>query len=256
MPPPGGPKWPAAGGAAAPILLDKNYKHVHRPAPTFVAFGSTATKQPIYQTNSDPSKEPDLIGYRESFPDGRVTYSSAAGSEVMYGGTAADQFVDSSQATESIKALLQGAVDEEDDEMPRTRSKRRVKKGKSDGLDEQLGASRDDAVAGSSQKGQPEKEVVEEGGEKEEGEGGEAVEEDDDEEEGSVDGLVVKLLPHQVEGLGWMMNKEIGKRKDGVVPKGGILADDVSIYGKMVCCCLRTLTECRWGSGKRFSQSR
>ncbi|KEQ59440.1 uncharacterized protein M437DRAFT_25697, partial [Aureobasidium melanogenum CBS 110374] len=48
------------------------------------------------------------------------------------------------------------------------------------------------------------------------------------------EGLTVKLLPHQVEGVSWMIDKEIGERKkNGVLPKGGILADDMGL-GKTV----------------------
>ncbi|KEQ99392.1 hypothetical protein AUEXF2481DRAFT_58933, partial [Aureobasidium subglaciale EXF-2481] len=48
------------------------------------------------------------------------------------------------------------------------------------------------------------------------------------------EGLSIKLLPHQVEGVSWMIDKEIGERKkNGVLPKGGILADDMGL-GKTV----------------------
>ncbi|KAI9813004.1 MAG: hypothetical protein M1826_002561 [Phylliscum demangeonii] len=57
--------------------------------------------------------------------------------------------------------------------------------------------------------------------------------EKDEEELGAVDGLQVNLLPHQVEGLRWMISKETGKRKNGVLPKGGILADDMGL-GKTI----------------------
>ena len=47
-------------------------------------------------------------------------------------------------------------------------------------------------------------------------------------EEGSIDSLSVRLLPHQMDGLAWMMEKETGrKKKNGALPMGGILADDV-----------------------------
>lgn len=62
--------------------------------------------------------------------------------------------------------------------------------------------------------------------------------EDDEEEEGdtngtledgTVEGIKVKLLPHQVEGLKWMKGRELGPVKRGKVPKGGILADDMGL---------------------------
>jgi SNF2 family DNA or RNA helicase len=59
-------------------------------------------------------------------------------------------------------------------------------------------------------------------------------EEEEDEDDGTVEGLNVKLLPHQREGVNWMRDKEIGQSKNkGVLPKGGILADDMGL-GKTV----------------------
>ncbi|POS77991.1 DNA repair protein RAD16 [Diaporthe helianthi] len=60
--------------------------------------------------------------------------------------------------------------------------------------------------------------------------------EDDEEEEnkgdlddGTLEGVKVKLLPHQVEGVKWMKGRELGPVKRGKVPKGGILADDMGL---------------------------
>ncbi|KAI1322748.1 SNF2 family N-terminal domain-containing protein [Xylariaceae sp. FL0255] len=44
-----------------------------------------------------------------------------------------------------------------------------------------------------------------------------------------VEGLKVRLLPHQVEGVEWMKNRELGPVKKGKVPKGGLLADDMGL---------------------------
>lgn len=44
-----------------------------------------------------------------------------------------------------------------------------------------------------------------------------------------VEGLTVRLLPHQVEGVEWMKGRELGPVKKGKVPKGGILADDMGL---------------------------
>lgn len=61
---------------------------------------------------------------------------------------------------------------------------------------------------------------------------------DDDEDEeavetnlddGTLEGIKVKLLPHQVEGVKWMKGRELGPVKRGKVPKGGILADDMGL---------------------------
>lgn len=48
-------------------------------------------------------------------------------------------------------------------------------------------------------------------------------------EDGTVEGVKVKLLPHQVAGLKWMKGRELGPVKRGKVPKGGILADDMGL---------------------------
>ncbi|KAK4229476.1 transcription termination factor 2 [Podospora fimiseda] len=49
-------------------------------------------------------------------------------------------------------------------------------------------------------------------------------------EDGTLDGIKVKLLPHQVQGVKWMKNRELGPVKgNGRVPKGGILADDMGL---------------------------
>lgn len=48
-------------------------------------------------------------------------------------------------------------------------------------------------------------------------------------DDGTVEGVKVKLLPHQVEGLKWMKGRELGPVKRGKVPKGGILADDMGL---------------------------
>lgn len=62
------------------------------------------------------------------------------------------------------------------------------------------------------------------------------LEDDDDKEDnlggledGAVEGIKVKLLPHQVEGVKWMKGRELGPVKRGKVPKGGILADDMGL---------------------------
>ncbi|KFZ01791.1 hypothetical protein V501_09796, partial [Pseudogymnoascus sp. VKM F-4519 (FW-2642)] len=113
-------------------------------------------------------------------------------------------FVDPKKAAEDLKALLEGAIEDEDDDIPKTRSRKKKLDAKADGLTSMLKglAVTDDAP----------------------------VEDDDeDEDDGTVEGVKVKLLPHQVEGLGWMKDRELGTRKKGTVPKGGILADDMGL---------------------------
>ncbi|KAH6647523.1 SNF2 family N-terminal domain-containing protein [Truncatella angustata] len=52
---------------------------------------------------------------------------------------------------------------------------------------------------------------------------------DDSHDRSQVEGLKVRLLPHQVEGVEWMRGRELGPVKKGKVPKGGILADDMGL---------------------------
>lgn len=120
-------------------------------------------------------------------------------------------FVDPAKAQEDLKALLEGVIEDEE-EVPRARSRKKKQEeaeahGWLDKLDsltiaeEKLAVTSDD--------------------------------EDEDEDDGTVDGIKVKLLPHQVEGLEWMTGRELGTSKRGRVPKGGILADDMGL-GKTI----------------------
>ncbi|KAF4978603.1 hypothetical protein FZEAL_5052 [Fusarium zealandicum] len=61
------------------------------------------------------------------------------------------------------------------------------------------------------------------------GDGEKKAEPTKDAKDGTIDGLKVKLLPHQVEGVEWMRGRELGPVKRGKVPKGGILADDMGL---------------------------
>ncbi|KAI1310605.1 hypothetical protein F5Y03DRAFT_344955 [Xylaria venustula] len=49
------------------------------------------------------------------------------------------------------------------------------------------------------------------------------------EDKAHIPGLQVRLLPHQIEGVEWMKNRELGPVKKGKVPKGGLLADDMGL---------------------------
>ncbi|KAF5648407.1 RIS1 [Fusarium sp. NRRL 52700] len=69
----------------------------------------------------------------------------------------------------------------------------------------------------------------EEGGQQSQADGEKKSEDSKDPKDGTVDGLTVKLLPHQVEGVEWMRGRELGPVKRGKVPKGGILADDMGL---------------------------
>ncbi|KAK5108433.1 hypothetical protein LTR62_008320 [Meristemomyces frigidus] len=139
-------------------------------------------------------------------------------------------YVDSTQANENIKNLLEGAFDDDEDKSRtrlRKRAKRALEAGKSKeakGLAEKLAALKvEDKITAESAEDA----------------------EEEDEEDGTVEGMTVKLLPHQVEGVSWMIDKEIGKVKArGVVPYGGILADDMGL-GKTVQSVALILTNAR-----------
>ena len=131
--------------------------------------------------------------------------------EDKFGAADPYEFVDVAKANENIKALLEGAFEDEEDK-PKTRGRKKKLEANAAGLLEKLQGL---SVGGEETKKEPDQEETED-------------EEEEDEDDGSIEGLKVKLLPHQVAGVGWMRDKEAGlKKKNMVLPKGGILADDV-----------------------------
>jgi SNF2 family DNA or RNA helicase len=178
-------------GAPIPIRRQDDVTYITtQPAPpqTFGSFGNTYGG---FQTVNQPDRPANFIdltgaGYRDRLAPAEP-YT----------------FVDPSKAAADLKALLEGAIEDEAD-LPKTRSRKKKIQDKADGLAAKmqgLAVTEDAAVE----------------------------EEDDDEDDGTVEGIKVKLLPHQVEGLGWMRDRELGTRKKGTVPKGGILADDMGL---------------------------
>ncbi|KAG9232327.1 SNF2 family N-terminal domain-containing protein [Amylocarpus encephaloides] len=115
-------------------------------------------------------------------------------------------FVDPKKAQDDLKALFEGVM-EDDDDMPRTRS--RKKKKASEAADTLA-----DKLRVLDMESKEEFDVT-----------------SDDEDDGTVEGIKVKLLPHQVEGLDWLKARELGisTKKKGKAPKGGILADDMGL---------------------------
>ncbi|KAF2239625.1 hypothetical protein EV356DRAFT_572405 [Viridothelium virens] len=119
--------------------------------------------------------------------------------------------IEAAKANENIKALLEGAFGDED----KPKTKLRTRKAKP--AEKELKTLSDKLESLQVKEGK-----------------GEDLEDEDVEDDGTVDGLSVKLLPHQVEGVAWMLEKEIGgENKNGVLPKGGILADDMGL-GKTI----------------------
>lgn len=114
------------------------------------------------------------------------------------------RFVDPAKAQEDLKALLEGVIEDEEDA---TRTRSRKKKQDAD-TNDLIGKLNDLSM---------------------DQENMAVTSDDEDEDDGTVDGIKVKLLPHQVEGLEWMRGRELGTGKKGRVPKGGILADDMGL---------------------------
>nr|KAK5448698.1 hypothetical protein LTR18_001786 [Exophiala xenobiotica] len=133
--------------------------------------------------------------------------------EEQYPAVDPSTYMDSGKANENIKALLEGAFEDEEDK-PQTRRRKKQLETKLDELSDKLkgmSVTADEA----------DKEAEEE-------------EDEEEEDDGTVPGLKVKLLPHQIEGVSWMCDKETGiKKTRGVHPRGGILADDMGL-GKTI----------------------
>ncbi|MCJ1334557.1 hypothetical protein MMC10_011269 [Thelotrema lepadinum] len=122
--------------------------------------------------------------------------------------------VDSATANKEMKALLEGAFGDEDDK-PKTRGQRRKVEKKVHDMAEKM---KNLGAKGDAQKYHEEEEEEDEG----------------EVDDGTREGLKVKLLPHQIDGVDWMVAKELGKTKvKGYVTKGGILADDMGL-GKTI----------------------
>ena len=146
----------------------------------------------------------DLTSTVNQFNPNRAIYDDFFGTEDPHA------YVDIGKATENIKALLEGAFDDDDDK-PRTRARKKKAEAAIPALVEKLQST-----------------VLENEQNKEQNKEEHHEEEDEEDDDSTIEGLKIKLLPHQVEGVEWMRDKEVGtKKKNGVLPKGGILADDV-----------------------------
>jgi SNF2 family DNA or RNA helicase len=100
-------------------------------------------------------------------------------------------YTDPEKASADLKALLEGGMEDEDDEKD------------ADGEAENQESQGDE----SQKNDQPEGGI----------------------RDGVIEGIKVKLLPHQVQGVRWMKKRELGPVRKGKVPKGGILADDMGL---------------------------
>lgn len=170
-----------------------------RPAPTYSSFNAPTSGFAAVNANQRPfvdlTKPQNLVN-----PD-------AALFDDRFGATDPYMYVDAEKANENIKALLEGAFEDEEDK-PRTRGRKKKIDAAVAGLTDKLKGL--DVKADENKENHTEEE------------------DEEGEDDGTVEGLSVKLLPHQVDGVAWMKDKEVGvKKKNGVLPKGGILADDM-----------------------------
>lgn len=182
------------------------------------------TNPPVYPTYAVP---PPMLTARPPNPShmygnmyyepidltsSRVTPPVLGGEAFIY--TDPSTYLKSDEANKSIKALLEGSVEDEDDK-PRTRGRRRKLQTSIEGLSGEL----DKLAVDKADVAKEQERIAEDQGD-----------EEDEEDDGSVEGLKVKLLPHQIDGLEWLLDREVGKRNKKVKPKGGILADDMGLY--------------------------
>jgi SNF2 family DNA or RNA helicase len=127
-------------------------------------------------------------------------------------------FVDPAKAQEDLKALFEGAI-EDDEDVPKTRLGKKKKQADAEAND----LAKKFKAFNVDEDTDDEKEELAVAAEEED------EEEEEEEDDGSVEGVKVKLLPHQIEGLYWMQSREVPASNKGSVPKGGILADDMGL---------------------------
>ncbi|KAL9099902.1 MAG: hypothetical protein Q9163_004658 [Psora crenata] len=212
------PQVKSGPGTADVVIIPRpgsppTYNSYAQPPPTFTAVnnGASAFTAPYASNRQGPVV--DLTQPQDSHASDPVFLADNFG--------AVDPFlyVDAKKANENIKALLEGAFEDEEDK-PRTRGRKKKLQVAVDGLADKL---HNVEVKAEDTKGEHDLEVEEE-----------EEEEEEEIDDGTVEGLEVKLLSHQVDGVDWMRDKEVGKKKkNGILPKGGILADDMGL-GKTI----------------------
>ena len=207
-----------SGQASHPIVIQSSPDAVEIPKPAAPqAWNNYIRPAPTYSSYNHPTSGFTSVNtYHRPIVDlskpQAPSYADPALQDDGFGAADPFLYVDSGKATENIKALLEGAFEDEDDK-PRTRGRKKML---------------DVAVAGLTDKLQGIDIKAEEIKESQHNE------DEEEEDDGTVEGLKVKLLPHQVDGVAWMRDKETGvKKKNGVLPKGGILADDMGL-GKTI----------------------
>ncbi|KAJ6182185.1 hypothetical protein N7485_000827 [Penicillium canescens] len=255
--------------------------------PENVTWTTPRAPRPIFTSKPLPPKMSNASKNLQSFidltqPDSGPAGRSDSRAPPEFGAMDMHGYVDTAMANENIKALLEGAFEDEEEKSeskPKTKKKGKKKKQTKksskkenetpvvrdtkkeqtvddlDGLADQLqGVTVNDATDSKDDSdyvpkerspsdspsiedeevAKEEKDDVEADEDEEEEEEEEEEYDDDDEEDGVVEGLKVTLLPHQIDGVRWMCDKETGRKTTkGIFPKGGILADDMGL-GKTV----------------------
>lgn len=264
---------PGYPSGATPINRPENvtWTTARAPRPLFTA-------KPAAPKTSNPSKNlQNFIDLTrdESYPILQPKYSATSAptfgdNAPGFGSMDLHGYVDSAKANENIKALLEGAFEDEEDKRVQSKGKKSKRKSKKttspkdkttsivqtnktddsgdlDDLAAQLeGVTVKDmtsvdpglAEVSSNDSGKGADKVnstqQDDDADAKEEDDEEEDDNDDDEDLGTVEGLKVTLLPHQIDGVKWMCDKETGRRTTkGILPKGGILADDMGL-GKTV----------------------
>ena len=193
-----------------PSVVEQDVVEIPKPLAPTAWTSKTSARPATYSSLVVPStgsyhswNQPKLGRYGDL-----VDLTDTALFEDKFGAPDPYDYVDAKKAEENIKALLAGALEDEED-MPRTRGRKKKLNETVDSIKDKLNGLNVNTEVGKI-------EVVQED------------EDEVDEDDGTVEGLKIKLLPHQVNGVEWMRDKETGlKKQRGVLPKGGILADDV-----------------------------
>ncbi|KAG5999180.1 hypothetical protein E4U54_002003 [Claviceps lovelessii] len=169
---------------------------------------------------------PKPPSYKERRPPPLPVFDSNSSAKVK--STYSDEvfYTDPSKASADLKALLEGGMEEEDDDEGEEREEREEKKKEKK---EKGGALVESTEQPQSESKEAEQSQEVESHEKQESTKGKSKKQSPVGSDGSIEGLKVKLLPHQVEGVEWMRGRELGPVKRGRVPKGGLLADDMGL---------------------------
>jgi SNF2 family DNA or RNA helicase len=207
---------PRPSGAPVPVPRPSNAPAMTSyppPRPVFSSMGEANGFAPVNIGTHNPLqavRKTVILDDEDDFdPDAAIR---AEGDR--FGAPDVHAYVDAGQTSENIKALLEGAFDE-DEKIPRTRLRKKKAQQEDD-----AGTSLADRLQALEVK---DKEAA-----------AEPEDEEDEEDDGTVEGMKIKLLPHQVDGVAWMVEKETGMHnKRAKLPKGGILADDMGL-GKTV----------------------